>query len=127
MLKKMRGDLGDGVRASVDGKAILVTFPSARTQWVDVKVREDCYLFSSVVLDRKAVLSLPVQELSRIIWQQNRETDLVAFLLDNRRRLVGRIEQPDSTLDPDELRIYLRYLARECDRLVFLLTGREVE
>jgi hypothetical protein len=45
---------------------------------------------------------------------------------DRHNRLIGRIEHPASTLDAEELFFYESRLAIECDRLVYLLTGKNI-
>jgi len=50
---------------------------------------------------------------------------VVEFTLDETGRLVGRIEQVAERLNHDELEFFLTSLAQECDRLEYLLTGRD--
>lgn len=64
-------------------------------------------------------------DLARRIWSQNRVSDVVEFALDESGRLIGRIEQVAETLNRNELEFYLTALAQECDRLEYLLTGRD--
>ena len=52
-------------------------------------------------------------------------TDVVEFALDESGRLIGRIEQVAEALNRNELEFYLTALAQECDRLEYLLTGRD--
>ena len=58
-------------------------------------------------------------------WRKNALKDLIAFSFDDQDRLVGRIEQPASTLDEDELELYIRTVAEECDRFEYNLTGED--
>ena len=57
------------------------------------------------------------------LW--NRSTDVVTFRFDRRGGLEGYIEQRAETVSPEELHFYLVCLAREADRLEFLLTGQD--
>ena len=51
---------------------------------------------------------------------------MVNFTFDWHSRLIGRIEHPANTLDGEELLFYLSRLAIECDRLEYLLTGKNI-
>ena len=46
-----------------------------------------------------------------------------AFGVDSRGRLVGRIAQVATTIQPAELVYYILLLARECDQFEFALVG----
>lgn len=85
------------------------------------------YVFTSVVLGRAAVTK-DVQRwrrLAMLAWQRNAEHQLVTFAFDQRDRLVGQIRHLAEHLDSEELELYVATLARECDRLEYLLTGRD--
>ena len=47
------------------------------------------------------------------------------FTIDHQERVVGRIDQPIESLHAKELKFYLETLARECDRLEYILTGTD--
>jgi hypothetical protein len=49
--------------------------------------------------------------------------DLIACGLDGRGRVIGACRHPLSTLDREELEMYLLTLVRECDRLEWVFTG----
>ncbi|MCX4239400.1 HAD family hydrolase [Paraliomyxa miuraensis] len=110
---------------SVEDGVITVGFDSGRAQRIHLATRDDNYAFTSRILGAQRLDQYSWTQLARIVWLRNRRTPLVTFMLDERGRLVGRVEHPAATLDPDELRTILLHLARECDRLEYLLTGRD--
>ncbi len=65
-------------------------------------------------------------ELARLAWQRNAESDLVTFGFDNRNRLVGQIRHPAELLDLKELDLFIWALARECDRFEYQLSGKDL-
>ena len=58
-------------------------------------------------------------------WRKNALKDLVTFAFDSDDQLIGLIEQPVTTLDHEELQLYVETLAKECDRFEYVLTGRD--
>jgi hypothetical protein len=60
-------------------------------------------------------------------WQRNRLSDLVGYKTDGRGRLIGEAWAPRAGLTPDELALYVNVVARSCDRMEYLLTGRDQE
>jgi hypothetical protein len=59
------------------------------------------------------------------IWQRNANVDIVNFTLDERGRLVGRVDQRAATMQEAELLFAISRLAIECDRLEYILVGRD--
>jgi hypothetical protein len=119
------GALDEGTTLEIDANALVVVFPSQRKQRIHVRIRDHHYVFTSRVLGSARVSELSWSELAEMVWPRNRSTPLVAFMLDEVGRLVGRIEHPSETLAPPDLRVIVLLLARECDRLEYLLTGRD--
>lgn len=58
-------------------------------------------------------------------WQRNRASDLVGFKIDHRSRLIGEAWVPVAGLTAEEWGLYVRTVARVCDRMEYLLTGRD--
>lgn len=125
MARELPPELAPNTTLRIDGETFLVDHPDGRSQKIRVRREGDRYVFTSRVIGARRVEGLSWEELAQLVWHRNRVTPLVAFMLDGRGRLVGRIEQPVATLDPEELHAYLLLLARECDRLEFVLTGRD--
>lgn len=119
------GVLDEGTSLTVDARALVVTFPSQRKQRIYVRRRGDHYVFTSRVLGAARVAQMGWSELAELVWPRNSRIPLVTFMLDEADRLVGRVEHPCATLDPTELRAIVLRLARECDRLEYLRTGRD--
>lgn len=105
----------------------VVTFKNGRRQMLVVERQGDRYLMTSVVLGKTRVDNIGRAILLPRIWLRNRHTDCVAFMLDKRGRLVGRITQIAETLDPSELAFYIKSLARECDQFEYVLIGQDVQ
>ena len=103
-----------------------ISFPNGRSQTVYVARQGDRYLFTSRVMGSTRVRELSLWDLARCIWVRNRGTDVVELALDESGRLIGRIEQVAETLDRAELKYYLTELAQKCDRLEYVLTGRDL-
>ena len=61
------------------------------------------------------------QQLVRFTWERNANIDLVEFMLDDNKNLVGRAVHPVRGLDEKEF-LYCAYtLAVEADRLEYLI------
>lgn len=125
LLEALPKELDLGTLFSIDGDVATIAFRSERAQKIRMLVRHDHYVFTSRILGSRRVKNMTWSELARRVWPRNRRTPLVTFMLDKQGRLVGRVEHPQATLDQAELRAILLHLARECDRLEFLLTGRD--
>ncbi len=63
--------------------------------------------------------------LDLLAWERNRASDIVGFKLDGRGRLIGEAWVPTVGLNAEEWGFYIRTVAEACDRLEYLLTGRE--
>lgn len=58
-------------------------------------------------------------------WDRNRTSDLVGFKIDGRGRLVGEAWVPTAGLEASEWLTYVNSVAVACDRIEYLLTGRD--
>ena len=106
--------------------SVEVEFVNGRKQRITFERVEDRYVMTSVILEKKAVKAEGLTTLLPFIWACNRETNVVAFSVGERGRLIGRIQELTSTLDPPELAYYVETLARECDYLEYYLSGLDV-
>ncbi|MCP3993471.1 MAG: hypothetical protein GY722_00185 [bacterium] len=121
---------GRRLRWKREGSSVLVElWKSGRSQRIRLERRKGAYVFSSVVAGTDFVTRGHAhwRKLAFRAWRRNALKDLVAFAFDDEDRLIGLIEQPASTLDPEELELYIELLAKECDRFEYVLTGRDVE
>ena len=113
-----------------EGNHIRVTLREAgRSQTIRVSRDDDRYVFSSVVLPASQVTRNDERwrRIAYRTWRRNTSKELVTFAFDSQDRLVGMIEVPASTLDRDELDLYIETLAKECDRFEYALTGEDAE
>lgn len=109
----------------VSGDAVEVRFDDERRHRVQVHDEGDALRLVAVVARPAVVLALDSPAL--LAWRRNRSTQLVGFRLDERGRLVGESWVPRAGLTGEELAFYVQRVAAECDRLEYLLTGRDVE
>lgn len=110
---------------SIEEERVCIQFANGRHQWVNVETRVDGFLLTSFVVRGAVTRSMP--DLPLHLWQRNRTTSLVGFRIDARDRVVGESHVPTVGLTPDEFNLYLRTIAEECDRLEWILTGRDIE
>jgi len=105
--------------------AVTVEFLNRRKQMIEYISDGEHYVFTSRIVGRGVVEVIGRERLARDILLWNRSTDVVAFRFNKRGGLEGYIEQRAASVSTEELRFYLACLAREADRLEFLLTGRD--
>ena len=109
-----------------NGRRVRISFSrNGRSQIVRVARRGDRYVFSSVVANVAAV-NEDRKKLAFRLWRRNALKAVVTFTIDRRDRVIGLIDQPIESVHPKELKFYLETLARECDRLEYILTGADV-
>ena len=116
-----------GTKYTIDhepGK-VVVGFPNQRKQRVYIHRDNDRYILTSTVLGARQLskYTKSKRRLVELLWLRNQDTEVVTFTVDNKDRLIGRIDQVAETMDPDEIFFYVARLAQECDRLEYLLTG----
>ncbi len=97
-----------------------------RKQNVYVKKFGKYLHFVSVVLDKEGVRKKGEIAMIQEAWERNNSIDLVEFMLDEKGRLIGRIEQLYEFLDYEEFEFYILTLARECDRYEYVLIGEDL-
>ena len=110
----------DQIRVEVRG--------GSRHQNIAIEKRDHLYVFTSVVLGTRSVTKdvRRWRRLVRLVWERNARRQLITFRFDRRHRLVGQIQHQADFLDPEELELYVNTLARECDWLEHLLTGKDI-
>jgi hypothetical protein len=125
LLADLRELPGTKLRLAYKAGEAVVSFSDGRTQTIHVRRVGDSYLLTSRVIGSTRAANMAPADLACQIWSRNRVTDVVEFALDDSGRLIGRIEQVADALNRNELEFYLTALAQECDRLEYLLTGRD--
>ena len=107
------------------GRRIQISLSrDGRSQTVHLARQRDLYVLSSVIAQVSAV-NEDRRSLAYRLWRRNALKAVVTFSIDHRERVVGRIDQPIESLHDKELKFYLEALARECDRLEYILTGAD--
>ncbi len=109
----------------VDASGIEVHFSDDRRHSVTVEEHDDAYFLRAFVVRQAVVSSLPY--LFEQVCLRNQAVLLVGFRIDHRGRLVGEAWVPKVGLTAEEFQLYVRTLAAECDRLEYVLTGRDVK
>jgi hypothetical protein len=110
---------------TVDGDAIVVTFPDERSHRVVVEDANDAYELSAVVARPGALYG--IDDVPLRAWRRNRATQLLGFRLDRKGRLVGEAWAPKLGLSREEFLNYVRRVATECDLFEYHLTGKDRE
>lgn len=116
-----RGEAG----FSFEESAIVVLLAEERRHRVEIEDLGDAYQLRGIVVRRSVVDAL--QECVLRAWRRNRATQLMGFRLDHRGRLIGEAWVPKAGLKRDELVMYVRAVAAECDRFEYVLTGKDRE
>ena len=111
---------------SRSGTRVRIAFSrNGRSQFVRVTRRKDRCIFSSVVA-RARVVSEDRRSLAFRLLRRNALKSVVTFGIDSRERVIGLVDQPIEGMRAKKLRFYLETLARECDRLEYILTGADI-
>ncbi len=105
---------------------LSVEFLSGRQQRIFIDRRDKYYKMWSVILSNSKVEEFGEVKLIQNIWNKNRQTDVVGFCIDKKNRLIGSIQQLAETIDREELIFYIHILAKECDRLEYLFSGKDL-
>jgi hypothetical protein len=110
---------------TLEDAEIVVALGDGRSQRVSVIDDGTAFVLSSFVARRAAVAD--IADLAIRVWKRNRTVALVGFRVDARERLVGEAWLSKAGLSADEFRFAVRTVAAECDRLEYILTGRDAE
>jgi hypothetical protein len=108
---------------------VIVELDSGTRQTIDLRAERDGTAIKarSVIATARTLADAADDDSPwRYAWARNRLSDLVAFTIDNRGRLIGEAWIPTAGLTPEELKLYLRELARVCDWHEFRLTGQDL-
>lgn len=107
---------------AVEGDVVVVTVGRSRKHRIAVEDCGDALRLTGVVVGSRRS---DLDGLEIDVWQRNRRLMLVGMRFDKQDRLVGESWVPKVGLGCDEFLVYLRTLARECDRFEFQLTGED--
>jgi hypothetical protein len=110
------------------GNELTIAFEDGRRHKVVVEERPDQEAIRLwAVAVRPSALPDEPEGPQVLAWTRNRSSDLVGFKIDGRGRLVGEAWAPTAGLSFDEWANYVRAVAQSCDRIEYLLTGRDEE
>lgn len=123
----MSGDWKELTRViGLDLKGSTIRVPCGQERFhvvnVDDRDGEAIRLWCRVVTGGNAPLRAALQS-----WKMNRFRELVGFKEADRGRIEGESWVPRMGLTAEEWRVHVYTLARACDRLEYLWTGRDVE
>ncbi len=102
----------------------IVLSRTLRSQTVQIARHKERYVLSSVIAHMSAV-NENRRSLAFRLWRRNSLKAVVTFVIDQQERVIGLIDLPTESARRDELKFYLESLARECDRLEYILTGTD--
>lgn len=122
-----------GRRTTYDGGLVLhwspgeirAVFRNGRSQGVRYEIGLDEVELVSTVATRGVLDALGRDRVAEEILVRNRLAEVVRFSIGKYSRLEASCSHRLSTLQPEELRFYVAVLAREADRLEYLLTGKD--
>lgn len=109
----------------LDGERVLVKLTGQRKQlvWCEERGSGSLRLWS-IVLRRAEVEELGIGHLHA--WLRNRLSELVAFRLDEKGRMIGEVVLPPVGITEDEWVLCTQVLAKACDRAEHVLSGVDV-
>lgn len=107
------------------GMRLHISLPRyERSQTVRIARQRDRFVFTSVVARVNDVRENR-HALAYRLWRRNALMAVVTFTIDRWDRVIGLIELTIESAHPKEIKFYLETLARECDRLEYILTGAD--
>lgn len=109
----------------IQGDAISVRLEGERGQQVFIEDANPTLLRVWSVAARPAMLQQLEEGPDLYAWRRNRHSDLVGFKTDNRGRLIGEAWVPTEGLNAGEWAVYVRAVALACDRVEYLLSGKD--
>lgn len=126
-LARNAADELDGVMIEFQNHVKVDLGTGARHHVVRIELQGPDAVLTAVIRSRAEVTRRPdlLRATARLAWTRNASAELVTFLVDRSSRLVGRVRHPAATLDHAELVAYIRSMVRECDRLEYLLSGKD--
>lgn len=108
---------------SCQESTVQVTLSNKRYHKVDILEEND-----GIILEGKIHGSYKPENFHEFLlslWERNRAIDICGFAFKENGAVVGRASLPMAGLTKTLLQSYVRKVAVECDRLEYLLTGRD--
>jgi len=116
---------GEAGYPTVDGVLQLELGDGREHRVKVVEVDADTLRVDAVVCHASALSGL--DDVALRVWRRNRGTRLVSFRIAQGGAVTGHAWVPRFALAADELALYIKTVATECDRFEFLLTGQDLE
>jgi hypothetical protein len=114
-----------GFAASDEGLLIRLTDTRQQRVLVDSTDPQALRVWSVAASPSRVAAASSDESAHLLAWRRNRASDLVGFKVDGRGRLIGEAWVPVAGLDPGEWRLYVTAVAQACDRVDYLLSGRD--
>ena len=111
-----------GLKVSSEG-FIRVACGPERTHMVFVEPRSGVFRLWSRVVPRRHTPN----GYELMVWRMNRFREIAGFKVTDRGHVIGEAWIPDIAITPEEWKIAVQTLARACDRLEYLWSGKDVE
>ena len=110
---------------TIEPSGMLIRFTDGRSHRLRVLDHDDHWLLRGLVV-RHAALAFDSEPMLAAA-SRNRQMQLCGLSVDEKAHLTAHCVVPKAGLKPDEFKLLARHLAAECDRLEYLLTGRDRE
>ena len=109
----------------IDPTGLHVRFADSRSHRLRVIEEEDAWLLRGLIVRQ---VSGPFEERPALeAALRNRHLRLIGLRIVGEGRLIGECRVPKPGLTAGEFQLHARHLAAECDRLEYLLTGKDRE
>lgn len=110
----------------IEDHTIVVELAEGRRQKVYVEDnKENRYLRIWSIAAGISALSASKESPEFFAWRRNHLSDLVGYKIDRKGRLIGETWVPTAGLNAQEWAVYVKALAQSCDRIEYLLTGKD--
>jgi hypothetical protein len=110
---------------SINRNRVRVQLGEHRHHYVEIRDAGDVLELRAIVARRREIRE--IDDISLRAWFRNRGTQLLGFKVDKQGHLVGEAWIPKVGLTKEELHLYIKKMALECDRFEYLLTGTDRE
>lgn len=109
----------------VSSGEVAVLLAKGRSHRVRIEDGERAYRISAIVIPARVVRGMESPAIET--WLRNRNMRLVGLRIDKDGRMAGEAHVPKVGLTSQEFQTYVRTVARECDRIEYLILGRDME
>jgi len=104
---------------------LVVTIGEVRKHRIEIRAEDECLRLQGIVVRRANAEWSGITDAD--LWRINRLRELVGFRFDAKGNIVGESLLPLAKITSEEFGFVVKTLAQACDRMEYLLTGRDVE